>query len=152
MCKIFKVDPSCHYKWLKGLPTIRAERKVFITSEISRIYNWSCGRYGSRRVAKELSVIGIKACRFFVAKIMLENHLQRIPKLKFKRTTISSPKYPATENLLNQDFKVNCQNQVWGSDITYIRTKAGWAYFTAIIDLFDRKVIGWSLSENYESS
>jgi putative transposase len=44
MCKIFKVAPSCYYKWLKGLSTSRAERKVFITSEISRIYNWSHGR------------------------------------------------------------------------------------------------------------
>ena len=95
MCKIFHVDPSSYYKWLKGLPTSRAERKVFITSEISRIYHWSQRRYGSRRIAKELSSINIKACRSFVAKIMLENNMPRIPKLKFKRTTISSPKYPA---------------------------------------------------------
>jgi transposase InsO family protein/transposase-like protein len=151
MCKIFHVDPSSYYKWLKGLPTSRAERKVFIISEISRIYHWSQGRYGSRRIAKELSSINIKACRSFVAKIMLENNMPRIPKLKFKRTTISSPKYPAAANLLNQNFKVSNQNQVWVSDITYIRTKKGWAYLTAVIDLFDRKVVGWSLSETLKT-
>lgn len=151
MCKVFKVDPSCYYKWLKGLPTSRAERKVFITSEISRIYNWNCGRYGSRRVTKELSVIGIKVSRSFVAKIMLDNHLQRVPKLKFKRTTISSPRYPTANNLLNQNFKVSNQNQVWVSDITYIRIKKGWTYLTTVIDLFDRKVIGWSLSDNMKA-
>ena len=48
MCKIFHVDPSSYYKWLKGLPTSRAERKVFIISEISRIYHWSQGRYGTK--------------------------------------------------------------------------------------------------------
>ncbi|REG99792.1 IS3 family transposase [Flavobacterium aquicola] len=151
MCKIFKVDPSCYYKWLKGLPTSRAERKVFVTSEISRIYHWSMGRYGSVRITKELSTIGIKTCRSFVGKIMLENHLQKIPKLKFKRTTISSPKYPVAENLLNQKFKVSNQNQVWVSDITYIGTKEGWTYLTAVMDLFDRKVIGWSLSETMKA-
>lgn len=147
MCKIFHIDPSSYYKWLKGLPTSRAERKVFIASEISRIYHWSQGRYGSRRISKELSSINIKACRSFVSKIMLENNMPRIPKLKFKRTTITSPKYPAAPNLLNQNFKASNQNQVWVSDITYIRTKKGWAYLTAVIDLFDRKVIGWSLSK-----
>ena len=151
MCKIFHVDPSSYYKWLKGLPTSRAERKVFISSEISRIYHWSQGRYGSRRIAKELSSINIKACRSFVGKIMLENNMPRIPKLKFKRTTISSPKYPAAPNLLNQNFKAINQNQVWVSDITYIRTKKGWAYLTAVIDLFDRKVIGWSLSKTMKA-
>ncbi|SDZ62524.1 Transposase InsO and inactivated derivatives [Flavobacterium aquidurense] len=151
MCKIFHVDPSSYYKWLKGLPTSRAERKVFISSEISRIYHWSQGRYGSRRIAKELSSINIKACRSFVGKIMLENNMPRIPKLKFKRTTISSTIYPVAPNLLNQNFKVRNQNQVWVSDITYIRTKKGWAYLTAVIDLFDRKVIGWSLSKTMKA-
>lgn len=110
------------------MPTSRTERKIFITSEIIRIYHWSHGRYRSRRISKELSVIEIKVCRSFVVKIMLENHLQRTPKLKFKRTTISSPKYPAAENMLNQNFKVSNENQVWVSDITYIRTAEGWAY------------------------
>jgi len=151
MCKVFHIDPSSYYKWLKGLPTSRAERKVFIISEISRIYHWSQGRYGSRRIAKELSSIDIKVCRSFVAKIMLENNMPRIPKLKFKRTTISSPKYTAAANLLNQNFKVSNQNQVWVSDITYIRTKKGWLYLTAVIDLFDRKVVRWSLSETMKA-
>ncbi|TDX11231.1 IS3 family transposase [Flavobacterium sp. S87F.05.LMB.W.Kidney.N] len=150
MCKIFKVDSSCFYRWRKDLPTSRAERKIFITSEILRIYHWSQGRYGSIRVTKELSAIGINVSRTYVGKIMLENHLQRVAKLKFKRTTISSPKYPA-DNLLNQEFKVRNQSQVWVSDITYIQTKKGWIYLTAVIDLFDRKVIGWSISKTMKA-
>lgn len=68
MCKIFKVDPSSYYKWLKGLPTSKAEPKVLITSEISRIYHRSQVRYGSRRIAKELSSIYIKVCWSFMGK------------------------------------------------------------------------------------
>ncbi len=152
MCRIFQVDPSCYYKWLKGLPTSRAERRIFIASEILRIYYWSQGRYGSPRITKELSAIGIKVCSSFVRKIMKEQGLRKITKLKFKKTTISSPKYPAAENLLNQNFKVSKQNQVWVTDITYIRTAEGWAYLTAVLDLFDRKVIGWSLSTTMKAA
>lgn len=74
-----------------------------------------------------------------------------IPKLKFKRTTISSAKYPAAANLLNQNFKACNQNHVWVSDITYIRTEKDRAYLTVIIDLCDRKVISWSLSETMKT-
>ncbi|MFH6966566.1 IS3 family transposase [Flavobacterium sp. FlaQc-28] len=151
MCRIFQVNPSCYYKWVKGLPTSRAERRIFIASEISRIYHWSEGRYGSPRISRELAALDIKVCPSLVRKIMAEQQLCWIAKLKFKRTTLSSPKYPAAENLLNQDFKVSGQNQAWVSDITYIRTAEGWAYLTTVIDLFDRKVIGWSLSKTLKS-
>ncbi|MFD2938541.1 IS3 family transposase [Flavobacterium notoginsengisoli] len=151
MCRAFQVDPSCYYKWLKGLATNRTERRIFITSEISRIYQWSEGRYGSLRISRELASLGIKACPSLVRKIMAEQQLHWIAKLKFKRTTLSSPRYTAAENLLNQDFKVSRQNQAWVSDITYIRTAERWAYLTTVIDLFDRKVIGWSLSETLKA-
>ena len=68
-------------------------------------------------------------------------------KRKFKNTTDSSHNYPVSPNILNQIFSVKRRNQVWVSDITYIETTKGWVYWTVIIDLFDRKVIGWSLSE-----
>lgn len=151
MCQVFQVDRSCYYKWLKKIPTSRALRKVFITLEICRIYHSSQGTYGSPRIAKELTSIGIKVCRSFVGKIMQEHHLRSVSKLKFKKTTISSPKHPVAENSLNQNFKVTRQNEVWVSDITYIRTTEGWTYLTIILDLFDRKVIGWSLSKSMKA-
>lgn len=151
MCQVFQVDRSCYYKWLKKIPTSRALRKIFITSEICRIYHASRGIYGSPRITKELAVMGIKVCRSFVAKIMQDNSLRSISKLKFKKTTLSSHKHPIVENILNQNFQVERQNEVWISDITYISTTEGWAYLTIIIDLFDRKVIGWSLSKSMKA-
>lgn len=151
MCQVFQVDRSCYYKWLKKIPTSKALRKIFITSEICRIYHLSRGIYGSPRITKKLATIGIKVCRSFVAKIMQEHHLRSISKLKFKKTTISSHKHPVVENSLNQNFQVERQNEVWVSDITYISTTEGWAYLTIIIDLYDRKVIGWSLSKSMKA-
>lgn len=152
MCVIFKVDPSCYYKWLKGLPTSRSLRRILIATEISNIYFQNHGRYGSPRITKELAVKGIIVCRSLVGRIMLELDIHKSPKLKYKRTTISSHKYPVSQNLLNQNFKVSGKNNVWVSDITYISTGDGWLYLTIVIDLFDRKVIGWALSSTMKAS
>jgi transposase InsO family protein len=79
---------------------------------------------------------------------MKANGLFARRKRKFKTTTDSNHNYPIAANILNQNFKVSRVNQVWVSDITYIETKQGWMYLTVIIDLFNRKVIGWSMSNN----
>lgn len=78
---------------------------------------------------------------------MREHNLRIIVKKKFKKTTNSSHRYPVAENYLNQNFQIKSSKEVWVSDITYIRTRQGSLYLTTVIDLFDRKVIGWSLSE-----
>jgi transposase InsO family protein len=77
---------------------------------------------------------------------MKENNWTSKHKKKFKATTDSNHKYPICRNLLNRDFNPDRLNQVWVSDITYIKTQKGWLYLTTIIDLYDRQVIGWSLS------
>jgi len=69
-------------------------------------------------------------------------------KRSFKITTDSNHKYPIAPNLLQQKFDVERIHQVWVSDITYIQTEQGWSYLTVIIDLFNRKVMGWSISDN----
>ena len=142
MCQVFRATPSCYYKWLKRLSSGRAAHKAFITSEITRIYHWSQCRYGSPRITKELSAIGLKVSRAFVGKIMMESHLRSIAKSKFRKTTNSSHRYLTAQNILEQDFKTGRYSEVWVSDITYIQTNEGWLYLTVVIDLFDRKVIG----------
>lgn len=146
MCRVFEVDPSCYYKWLKGLPSSSALRRISIASEIFKIHQQNRGRYGSPRISSELAAGGLKVSRSLVGRIMAELNLRKVKNQKFKKTTIASSKHPVTENILNQNFNVSKKCQVWVSDITYIKTKEGWSYLTIIIDLFDRKVIGWSLS------
>jgi putative transposase len=122
-----------------------------VLEEIKRIFTKSRCRYGSPRIAKELEMINIKASRQLVAKLMRINHMRSIVKRKFKITTDSSHKYPVVQNILNREFNVAHQNAVWVSDITYIRTSQGWLYLTIVIDLFDRQVIGWSLSHTMKA-
>jgi len=146
MCKVLEVSRSGYYKWLMGVPSKRKLYRDFLTKEIHHVYRMSKCRYGSPRITKELNVQGIKASQPFVAKLMRVECLRSIIKKKYKETTDSSHNYPVVENKLNREFTVKERNIVWVSDLTYIRTGEGWLYLTTVIDLFDRKVIGWALS------
>ncbi|WP_159522653.1 IS3 family transposase [Sunxiuqinia indica] len=89
-----------------------------------------------------------KISRRRVAKIMRENGLVSKYKKKFKVTTDSDHSYPECRNLLDRNFRSNKLNQAWVSHITYIKTQKGWLHLTTIMDLYDRQIIGWSLSTN----
>ena len=104
-------------------------------------------RYGSPRITMELRKNEMPASQPFVAKLMRKENIRSIVKRKFKVTTDSSHDYPVVDNKLMQNFTVKESNQVWVSDLTYISTAEGWVYLTTVIDLFDRKVIGWALSD-----
>lgn len=151
MCKIFLVSKSGYYDWLEREPSQREVRNQILIEKINQIYYKHKGRYGSPRIAKELEMNQIKASRKLVAKLMRKEGIQSIVKKKFKVTTDSSHKYPVVENQLNRCFKTKRESKAWVSDITYIRTKQGWLYLTTVIDLFDRKVIGWSLSNTMKA-
>lgn len=146
MCQVFKINKSSYYKWLIRVPSKRALYNQILLEEIKRIYYYNKKRYGSPRITKELKMLGFIASKELVRKLMKKEFLQSIVKRKFKVTTDSSHKYPVVENNLNREFTVSRENQTWVSDITYVRTGQGWLYLTSVIDLFDRKVIGWALS------
>ncbi|XCF07881.1 IS3 family transposase [Tamlana crocina] len=103
-------------------------------------------RYGSTRIAEQLKRKGHLISRCRVAKTMKGNNWVSKHKRKFKATTDPNHSYPVCRNLLNRNFNPNRLNEAWVSDITYIQTNQGWLYLTNIIDLFDRQVVGWSLS------
>jgi len=102
--------------------------------------------YGSPRITPELHKKNISVSRVRVARMMKRAKLRSIVKKKFKVTTDSNHKFPVPENKLDRDFKPGILGAAWVSDITYIRTKKGWLYLTTVIDLGDRKIIGWALS------
>lgn len=120
---------------------------TILTTEIIKVYREKKGRYGSPRITKELQMKGFKASKPLVARLMKKEDLRSIIRKKYKVTTDANHKYPVVENKLMQDFRVARKNEVWVSDITYIHTQQGWLYLTSVIDLMDRKVIGWALSK-----
>jgi len=152
MCRVLKVSSSGYYYWKKNPISKQKQRRDKLLSLIKSIYLKSKSTYGAPRITKELHIMGEPVSQKTVAKIMRENNIRSIVKRKFKVTTDSKHSYSISPNLLQQKFIVGKQARVWVSDITYINTRNGWIYLTVIIDLFDRKVIGWSMSETMSTN
>ncbi len=148
MCKILGVSKSGYYNWLRLGPSKRWLENEAISLAIHDIFKTSFESYGSPRIKVELLKYGHRVSRPRVARIMRANRLFARRRRKFIFTTDSNHNYPIAPKMLNQDFTVDRENQVWVSDITYILTKEGWVYLTIIIDLFHRKVVGWAMSDN----
>lgn len=148
MCSILKVSRSSYYSWLKSGPSKRWLANEHITFFIQKIFEASYKSYGAPRIKKELEKYRYFISRRRISKLMKLLGLQVRRSYKFRVLTDSNHKYPVASNLLNQNFNVDRENQVWVSDMTYISTKQGWMYLTVIIDLFNRKVVGWSFSKD----
>jgi len=153
MTGLFGVSRGAYYQWLKeGCPSRDTNPNTELIELIRTIVLKHHRRYGILRVRKELWVKhGINVSRKKVAKLMREHGLNARRKRKFIPTTDSKHSLPVCENILNREFHAERPGQKWVSDITYLRTLSGWIYCTVVLDLFDRKAIGWSLSENMET-
>ena len=147
MCQVFKLSKSGYYAWSKRDSSNRWNENEAILVRITEIFYKSKKSYGSPRITEELKAEGLKVSRQRVARIMKAADIRARKPRKFVATTDSKHNYPIAPNVLNRNFKVKRKGQVWVSDITYVRTRSGWLYLTVIIDLYDRKVIGWSMSE-----
>lgn len=148
MCKVFKVSRSGYYNWLRSKPSKRNLENQLLLERIKGIYHDSKQRYGSPKIAMILNKDVRQASRVRIARIMRKAQIRSKIRQKFKVTTDSSHNLPVCDNILNRDFKTQDLGEKWVSDITYIATKEGWLYLTVILDLGDRKVIGWSVSDS----
>jgi transposase InsO family protein len=130
----------------------RAQRRELLTAQIRKLHVGHHASYGSPRVHRELRARGEAVNEKTVAKVMREAGIQAKSQRKFRVTTTdSNHNQPVAENTLNREFTANKRNQKWVADITYIATLEGWLYLAAVIDLFTRKVVGWSMSERIDS-
>lgn len=146
MCKVLQVSSSGYFKWKKRAVSKRLLWKERFKKEIISLYFSAKQRYGSPRLTHELHSLGYRISRITVAKYMKEMGIRSKLGRKFKVTTNSKHNCLIVENVLNRNFIVKKPSKVWVSDITYLQTKEGFVYLTTVIDLYDRKVIGWSLS------
>ena len=148
MAKVAGVSRSGYYAW-KGRKESRHEKEDrALAGVIRRIFKEHKGRYGSPRVWEELKGLGWRVSRKRVERLMREQGMKARPRRKWAKTTDSRHSLPVAENLLNRQFEADSPGQKWVSDITYLAAGGGWLYLTVIIDLWDRKVIGWAMSEN----
>nr|WP_242456745.1 IS3 family transposase [Prosthecochloris ethylica] len=146
MCRVLEVSVSSYYAWIQRLENHRAQENRQLCEAIQRMHEEKYQTYGSPRMTAELRKNGYKCSRPRVARLMQSLGIQAKTARKFKVTTDSNHQEPIAPNLLDQEFHVDQPNEVWTSDLTYVRTGAGWQYLTVILELFNREIIGYSLS------
>ena len=152
MCEVLQVSPSGYYSWIKRPVSARDKEREKLANAIVNIFHAEKARAGYLRITKRLHRQGIKVGKNRVAGIMRDHGLRAKAAKKFKATTNSNHNLPVADNLLCQDFSATRENEKWVSDITYIHTDEGWLYLAVVMDLYSRKIIGWSLSERMKTT
>lgn len=147
MCEVLGVSPSAYYEWVHEQEAEHARRDADLAGRVRALFVQFKGRYGCPRIHAELAKEGERVSRKRVARLMRESGLRAKSARKYKATTDSNHALPVAPNLLGQRFNVDAPNKAWVSDITYLWTRQGWLYLCVIIDLYSRKVVGWSLRE-----
>jgi putative transposase len=151
MARILGVTRGGYYAWKSRTPSRRSAQEKRIVEEIKRIQAEVKDRYGSPRVHRELRTRGIRAGHNRVARLMRQEGLGAKRRKRSRSTTDSAHALPVAENLLKRTFEVPAANRVWVSDLTYIPTAEGWLYLCTILDLYSRKVVGWSMGSQMTS-
>ena len=149
MCKCMRVSKNSYYNWIKrkDLVTTKAS-KILLKERIKVIFEQNRQIYVSYRIQKMLERENLIYSRSYIGLLMKEMGLKSVLKRKYVITTNSKHSFPIAENELNRDFTSLKLGEKWVSDITYIRVNDNWNYLTTILDLADRKIVGWSLSED----
>ena len=148
MAGVLEVSRSGYFQWRHRQVTNREKSNKKLRNKIKQIQKKAKWRYGSPRVTQQLRKRGIKVGENRVARIMRAEGLNRRRRKKFRVTTKSAHKHAPAPNLLDRQFSVATANRVWISDLTYLATAEGWLYLCVILDLYSRRVVGWSMSES----
>jgi putative transposase len=152
MCGVLGVSTSGYYAWLKREPSLRQQRRQRIAEAAEEAYHESNGIYGYRKVHDDLQERKIVCCKETVRQVLREKGLFSRTRRKFVVTTDSNHNLSVAKNLLDRNFKATAPDQKWVADITYIWTQKGWLYLAVVMDLFSRRIVGWSMSDSLRAS
>jgi len=147
LCKVLDVSPSGYYAWRQRPASAREMANRELVKKIEVVYNDSYGTYGSPRVYRELQAQGVACSENRVARLMRLYHIRAKQTRRCKVTTKRNKCHPVAPNVLKRDFTADRPDQKWLSDITYIPTLEGWLYLAVILDLYARRIVGWSMSD-----
>jgi putative transposase len=150
LCRVLGLARSAFYAWRQRCVSAREERDQQLTSQIHTIFIDSRRTYGSPRIHAELQEQGVRTARKRVARLMRQAQLRARPRHRRVRTTDSRHAEPVAPNLLARTFQAEAPNRVWVADITYLPTREGWLYLAVVLDLFARRVVGWSMQPTLE--
>jgi putative transposase len=152
MCRLLGVTRSGYYGYLKrhtGKPNDANHQELL--GAVREIAKASDATYGSRRMQRALNALSYPVSRSKARKLMKEAGVQAKQRKRYKVTTNSNHQQPVFENKLNREFDVTEPDRVYAGDITYLWTQEGWLYLAVVIDLYSRRVVGWSMGSRMKS-
>lgn len=151
LCHVLGVSRSGFHAWCRRPRAARIRSDAQLAAEVIAIHKRSRGTYGSPRVHAELRAKGFRVGKKRVERIMQENGIEARRKRRFRKTTDSKHDSPIAPNIVAREFEVESPNRVWATDVTAIWTLQGWLYLAAILDLYSRRVVAWSVSANNDT-
>jgi putative transposase len=152
-CRVLHVSRSGLYAWRKRSPSARQCRRDGMAVRIRAVHAENRRVYGSPRICKAMNDAGHPISVNTVARIMREEGIRAKAKRAFvPRTTDSGHSRPVAPNLLNRQFHADQSNRKWAADITYVPTEEGWLYVAGVLDLYSRRLVGWSMADHMETS
>ena len=143
MCRLLEVAPSGYYAWLKAPISKHAQEDARLLRLIRASFVASHGVYGAPRVFLDLREAGETCSKHRVERLMRRHGLRALHGYRTRRWSVGKPAV-LIPSVLQRQFTVNAPNKAWVTDITFLRTWQGWLYLAVIMDLFSRKIIGWS--------
>ena len=145
MCRVLGISSSGYYAWRTRSPSRRARSNAALTETVRKIHAESRGTYGAPRVHVELAANGVQVGKNRVARLMRDAGVAGVSRRKFAVTTVRDGGRQAPD-LVDRTFTADAPNVLWVADITYIPTWAGFLYLAVVLDVFSRRIIGWSMS------
>jgi putative transposase len=148
MCRVLEVSTSGYYAWLKRPPSDRLLADAELSERIKAIHSDSDGTYGVPRVQPELEAQGKRVGRRRIARLMRAAGLVGVTRRKWCRTTRRNLEARPAPDLVQRRFQATGPDQLWVADITYVPTWAGFLYLAVVIDVWSRRVVGWSMANH----
>jgi len=146
MCRVLQVSTSGYYAWCNRGRSTREQANALLTERIRQIHRECDSTYGMPRIRKQLSREGVRVSRRRVARLMRTAGIRGVTRRRFTVTTHASQRQAAPD-LVRRRFDAAQPNKLWVADITYVPTWSGFLYLATVLDVFSRKIVGWSMSE-----
>ncbi len=152
LCRLLKVQRSSYCDWRARPCKVIPPEELALRRRMKELFEASRGSLGSRTMMKNLNQEGFEIGRERTRRLMKQLQLKVRQKRKYKVTTDSKHRLPVAENVLNREFSPSASNQAWATDITFLWTQQGWIYLAVVIDLYSRRVVGWSIDRRMKKA
>lgn len=148
LCKVLRISKSGYYAWKSRPPSKRSREDAALTEKIREVHERSRQTYGYPRVHAELRALGVRCGRRRVARLMRKAGIRGCMRGRKRRTTRQDPRAVPAPDLVRRNFTATAPNKLWTADITYLRTNEGFLYLAFVLDVYSRRIVGWSMASH----